>query len=98
MGGGHITGSKFWITAATMGAALMAVLDISIVNVALSDIRASFGTPLDEIAWVSTGYAMANVTIIPISGWLQRRFGYRNYFAFSILMFTFASALCGLAW
>ncbi len=96
--GGQITGSKFWITAATMGAALMAVLDISIVNVALSDIRASFGTPLDEIAWVSTGYAMANVTIIPISGWLQRRFGYKNYFAFSILMFTFASFLCGLAW
>jgi len=96
--GGQITGSKFWITAATMGAALMAVLDISIVNVALSDIRASFGTPLDEIAWVSTGYAMANVTIIPISGWLQRRFGYKKYFAFSILMFTLASALCGLAW
>lgn len=96
--GGNITGSKFWITAATMGAALMAVLDISIVNVALSDIRASFGTPLDEIAWVSTGYAMANVTVIPISGWLQRRFGYKLYFAGSILIFTGASALCGLAW
>ncbi|MEO8876726.1 MAG: DHA2 family efflux MFS transporter permease subunit [Polyangiaceae bacterium] len=96
--GGQITGSKTWITVAVMAAALMAVLDISIVNVALSDIRASFGTPLDEIAWVSTGYAMANVTIIPISGWLQRRYGYKNYFAFSIAMFTFSSALCGLAW
>ncbi len=41
------------------------VIDISIVNVALSDIRASFGTPLDQIAWVSTGYVMANVTVIP---------------------------------
>ncbi|MGZ6132961.1 MAG: DHA2 family efflux MFS transporter permease subunit, partial [Myxococcaceae bacterium] len=56
------------------------------------------GTPLDRIAWVSTGYAMANVTVIPLSGWLQRRFGFRNYFAGSLLMFTAASALCAFAW
>jgi len=93
-----IRGSKLWITIATMLAALMSVLDISIVNVALSDIRASFGTPLEQIAWVSTGYAMANITIIPLSGWLQRRFGFKKYFAGSILIFTAASALCGLAW
>lgn len=98
MNSGMIRGSKVLITLATMLASLMAVLDISIVNVALSDIRASFGTPLDQIAWVSTGYAMANVTIIPISGWLQKRFGFKRYFAGSILMFTAASALCGLAW
>jgi DHA2 family multidrug resistance protein len=96
--GSLIRGSKVWITVATMLAALMSVLDISIVNVALSDIRASFGTPLEQIAWVSTGYATANITIIPLSGWLQRRFGFRNYFAGSILLFTAASALCGLAW
>jgi DHA2 family multidrug resistance protein len=94
----QITGSKFWITAATMCAAMMSVLDISIVNVALSDIRASFGTPLDQIAWVSTGYAMANITIIPLSGWLQRKFGFKRYYASSIVIFTIASALCGLAW
>jgi DHA2 family multidrug resistance protein len=98
MNSGAIRGSKVLITLATMLASLMAVLDISIVNVALSDIRASFGTPLDQIAWVSTGYAMANVTIIPISGWFQKRFGFRRYFAGSILIFTAASALCGLAW
>ena len=93
-----IQGSKLWITIAAMLGALMAVIDISIVNVALSDIRASFGTPLDRIAWVSTGYAMANVTVIPLSGWLQRRFGFRNYYAGSLLMFTAASALCAFAW
>jgi DHA2 family multidrug resistance protein len=93
-----IQGSKVLITIAAMLGALMSVIDISIVNVALSDIRASFGTPLDRIAWVSTGYAMANVTIIPLSGWLQRRFGFRNYFAGSLLVFTAASALCALAW
>jgi DHA2 family multidrug resistance protein len=95
---GQITGSKVGITLATMAAALMAVLDISIVNVGLSDIRASFGTPLDQIAWVSTGYAMANITIIPMSGWLQRRFGIRRYFTWSVLLFTAASVLCGLSW
>ncbi|WP_233595991.1 MULTISPECIES: DHA2 family efflux MFS transporter permease subunit [Corallococcus] len=93
-----IQGSKAGITIAAMAAALMSVLDISIVNVALSDIRASFGTPLDQIAWVSTGYMMANVVVIPMTGWLQRRFGYRKYFTFSILLFTLASVLCGLSW
>ena len=93
-----ITGSKAGITVAVMFAALMAMLDISIVNVALSDIRASFGTPIDQIGWVSTGYMMANVVIIPMTGWLQRRFGYRLYFTVSILIFTAASVLCGLAW
>src|SRR3954451_9204884 len=81
-----------------MCAALMAMLDIAIVNVALSDIRASFGTPIDQIGWVSTGYMMANIVVIPMTGWLQRRFGYRRYFAASVLLFTLASALCGLAW
>ena len=95
---GVITGSKVGITIAVMLAALMALVDISIINVALSDIRASFGTPLDQIAWVSTGYMMANVVVIPMTGWLQRRFGFRKYFAISILIFTAASALCGLAW
>jgi DHA2 family multidrug resistance protein len=93
-----ITGSKAGITVAVMCAALMALLDISIVNVALSDIRASFGTPLDQIGWVSTGYMMANVVVIPMTGWFQRRFGYKRYFTASILLFTAASVLCGLAW
>ncbi len=93
-----VTGSKIGITIATMAGAVMAMVDISIVNVALSDIRASFGTPLDQIAWVSTGYMMANVVIIPMTGWFQRRFGFRRYFTASLLIFTAASVLCGLAW
>ncbi len=94
----EIQGSKAGITAVVMMAAVMAMVDISIVNVALSDIRASFGTPIDQIGWVSTGYMMANIVIIPMSGWFQRRFGYRRYFSTSILVFTIASALCGMAW
>jgi len=93
-----IQGSKAAITIVVMAAALMAMIDISIVNVALSDIRASFGTPIDQIGWVSTGYMMANIVVIPMTGWLQRRFGFRRYFSVSVLIFTIASALCGLAW
>jgi DHA2 family multidrug resistance protein len=93
-----IQGSKAAITIVVMAAALMAMIDISIVNVALSDIRASFGTPIDQIGWVSTGYMMANIVVIPMTGWLQRRFGFRRYFSASVLIFTIASALCGLAW
>ncbi|HYQ18070.1 MAG TPA: MFS transporter, partial [Polyangiaceae bacterium] len=94
----QVTGSKLGITAVVMTAALMAMIDITIVNVALNDIRASFGTPIDQIGWVSTGYMMANIVIIPMTGWFQRRFGYKKYFAGSIALFTVASALCGLAW
>ncbi len=95
---GEVRGSKAQITMVVMLAALMAMIDITIVNVALSDIRASFGTPIDQIGWVSTGYMMANIVVIPMTGWLQRRFGYRKYFSASILLFTAASALCGIAW
>jgi DHA2 family multidrug resistance protein len=93
-----VQGSKNAITVMVMAAALMAMIDISIVNVALTDIRSSFGTPIDQIGWVSTGYMMANIVVIPMTGWLQRRFGFRRYFSTSVLIFTIASALCGLAW
>jgi DHA2 family multidrug resistance protein len=95
---GSVTGSKNAITFVVMMAALMALIDITIVNVALNDIRASFATPIDQIGWVSTGYMMANIVVIPMTGWFQRRFGYRRYFAASILVFTAASALCGASW
>jgi MFS transporter, DHA2 family, multidrug resistance protein len=95
---GQVSGSKLAITLVAMGGALMAFIDISIVNVALSDMRASFGTPLDQIGWVSTGYMMANIVVIPMTGWFQRRFGFRRYFAGSVLLFAAASALCGVAW
>lgn len=94
----YLRGSRPLITLAAMLSVLMAYLDVSVVNVALSDIRASFGTPLDQIAWVSTSYMMSNVIVIPLTGFLKQRFGYRRYFVTSLLVFTLASGLCGLAW
>lgn len=93
-----VRGSMTWITVSTMSAAFMAVLDISITNVVLVDIRGGLGIPLDQISWVTTSYAMANVTSLPMSGWMQRRFGLKRYFIAAVLLFTFASALCAISW
>src|SRR3569833_459479 len=95
MGTGQLRGPKAAITIVVMLAAVMAMIDISIVNVALTDIRASFATPLDQIGWVSTGYMMANIVVIPMTGWFQRRFGYRKYFTVSVLVFLSVCVLCG---
>jgi len=77
--------------------AMMETVDTSIVNVAVPDMRGNLGATLSEIGWVSTGYTMANVIIIPLTAWLGVRFGKKNYFLFSLISFTVASILCGMA-
>lgn len=81
---------------ASLGA-ILEVIDTVITNVALPDIRGTLGATLAEAGWVSTGYACANVVIIPLSAWLGDRFGRKNYFVFSLVGFTVASVLCGLS-
>jgi DHA2 family multidrug resistance protein len=91
-------GSLKWMIAITAAlGALLEVIDSSIVNVALPDIQGNLGATLSEAGWVSTGYACANVVIIPLAAWLGYRFGKRQYLLFSLVGFTAASALCGLA-
>jgi DHA2 family multidrug resistance protein len=70
---------------------LMIVLDTTIVNVALPEIMGNLGATLEDAGWLVTGYAVANVIILPMSGWLGDRFGRKNYFLASILIFTLAS-------
>jgi DHA2 family multidrug resistance protein len=84
------------LVTAALGA-LLEVIDTSIVNVALTDMQASLGATLSEIGWVVTIYAIANVIILPMSAWLGDRFGKKRYFIFSLIAFTAASILCGLA-
>jgi len=86
---------KYLIAFAVVLAALMQVIDSSIVNVALPDMMGNLGASLDEIAWVSTGYILASVIIIPLTGWLGDVFGRKRYFVGSIIIFTVASFLCG---
>jgi DHA2 family multidrug resistance protein len=86
---------KYIIAFAVVLAALMQVIDSSIVNVALPDMMGNLGAGLDEIAWVSTGYILASVIIIPLTGWLGSLLGRKRYFVGSIVVFTLASLLCG---
>lgn len=86
---------KYLIAFAVVLAALMQVIDSSIVNVALPDMMGNLGANLDEIAWVSTGYILASVIVIPLTGWLGSFFGRKRYFVGSIILFTVASFFCG---
>ncbi|MEL4308114.1 DHA2 family efflux MFS transporter permease subunit [Joostella sp. CR20] len=85
------------ITITAILCALLEIVDTTIVNVALNDMRGSLGASLTDIAWVITAYAIANVIIIPMTSWLSKQFGRRNYFAASIMIFTISSFLCGNA-
>jgi len=85
------------ITITAVLCALLEIIDTTIVNVALNDMRGSMGATLTDIAWVITAYAIANVIIIPMTSWLSKQFGRRNYFAASIVVFTISSFLCGNA-
>ncbi|GAC1302343.1 MAG: hypothetical protein NVSMB21_00110 [Vulcanimicrobiaceae bacterium] len=85
------------ITLAIVTATLLEIVDVTIVNVALPNIQGNFGASVDQAAWIGTGYIIANVIVIPITPWLQQRFGRRQYYAASIVVFTVASIACGLA-
>jgi len=87
-----------WIIAITVTmASVLEILDTSIVNVAIPHMMGSLGATLDQITWVSTGYIVANVIVLPVTGWMSAYFGRRRYFAGSIALFTISSILCGNA-
>ena len=87
--------NKYLIAIAVTLASMLELVDTSIVNVAIPDMMGNLGATLDEIAWVSTGYIIANVIVIPMSGWLSGYFGRRRYLTGSILLFVAASFFCG---
>jgi MFS transporter, DHA2 family, multidrug resistance protein len=94
---GDTAGTNWVVVAGVMMAALLQTVDLTIVNVALPTIQGNLGATVDEGTWVLTGYVIANVVVIPLTPWLQLRFGRKNYFLASIAGFTVASLLCGLA-
>lgn len=85
------------ITITAIFCALLEIVDTTIVNVALNDMRGNLGATLTEVGWVITAYAIGNVIIVPMTSWLSQQFGRRNYFATSIIIFTVFSFLCGNA-
>ena len=86
--------AKFIIVVTTVSAAVMELIDTSIVNVALSDMSGSLGVSIEDISWVITSYAIANVIIIPLTGFLAEYFGRKNYYLVSMIIFTAASYMC----
>jgi EmrB/QacA subfamily drug resistance transporter len=76
----------------------MSVLDTSIVNVAIPSIQRELGASIDDVKWVVTGYTLALGVVVPLSGWLGDRLGLTRVYLGSLLGFTAASALCGMAW
>ena len=88
---------KYLIAIAVTLAAVLELIDTSIVNVAIPHMMGNLGATLDEISWISTGYIIANVIVIPMSSWLSGYFGRTRYLTGSILLFVAASFFCGAA-
>ncbi|GAA4784568.1 MDR family MFS transporter [Olivibacter ginsenosidimutans] len=85
------------ITITAVLCALLEIVDTTIINVALNDMRGNMGATLSEIGWVITAYAIGNVIVVPLTSFFSQQFGRRNYFAASIILFTVCSFLCGNA-
>ena len=90
--------AKTWLAviAATLGA-FMAVLNIQIVNASLADIQGAIGAGIDDGGWISTSYLIAEIVVIPLSGWLAQVFSIRIYLLTNAFLFLVFSAACALA-
>ncbi|GAB3479028.1 DHA2 family efflux MFS transporter permease subunit [Amycolatopsis cihanbeyliensis] len=78
--------------------AIMAILDTTVVNVALQALTIEFETSFDTVQWIVTGYMLALATVIPVTGWACDRFGTKRLYLLAIALFLIGSMLAGLAW
>jgi len=92
---GELNPFRWIILVGLITAAIMEVLDTTIINVALPQMAGNLNATTDEIAWVSTGYILSNVIVLPMTAWLGQRFGRKRYLVFSIGLFIVASFFCG---
>ena len=93
----HPPVNKWLVTMSVTFGTLMGTIDASIVNVALPHIRGSVGATLEEITWITTGFVVANVIVMPLTGFLSRMFGQKRVYLTSLVVFILGSALCGTA-
>ncbi|MBX5483729.1 MAG: DHA2 family efflux MFS transporter permease subunit [Myxococcaceae bacterium] len=89
--------NKWIVTLSISFGTLMGAIDSSIVNVALPQIRGTVGATVQEITWISTGYAIALVVVMPLTAFLARQFGQKRVYMFCLALFLVGSALCGMA-
>ncbi|MBX9779022.1 MAG: DHA2 family efflux MFS transporter permease subunit [Chitinophagaceae bacterium] len=90
-------GRRIIITITVVLCSLLELIDTSIINVAVNDISGNLGATITESSWVISAYGIANVIIVPMAGWLSLKFGRKNYFGASVIIFTLASVLCGMS-
>src|SRR6185295_13895770 len=96
---GPMQGGQLAITALVLAlGTFMQVLDTTIANVSLPTIAGNLGVSTSQGTWVITAFAAANGIGVPLTGWLMGRYGVVKTFVFSVLAFTAASFLCGVAW
>ena len=93
----EVSRRRWWILLGLIMAAALEILDTTVVNVALPQMQGNLGATTDEIAWVSTGYILSNVIVLPMTAWLSGRFGRKRYLMVSILIFNIARFMCGLS-
>ncbi len=86
---------RWLILVGLITAAILEVLDTTIVNVALPQMAGNLGATTQEIGWISTGYILSNVIVLPMTAWLSSRFGRKRYLSGSIILFLIASFFCG---
>jgi DHA2 family multidrug resistance protein len=88
---------RWWILIGLIMAAGLEILDTTVVNVALPQMAGNLSASTDEIAWVSTGYILSNVIVLPMTAWLSGLFGRKRYLMGSILIFNIARLMCGFS-
>lgn len=93
-----VTVNKWLVTITIMIGSLVAIIDTSIVNVAIPKIQESFGVGIDRVGAIATFYIISNVVVMPLTGYLSALWGRKQFYAGAILLFTLSSLLCGLAW
>jgi len=89
--------NKWLVTVSVTFGTLMGTIDASIVNVALPHIRGSVGATIEEITWITTGFVIATVIVMPLTGFLGRLFGQKRVYLSALAVFLVGSALCGTA-
>src|SRR5580698_10080363 len=89
--------NKWLVTVSVTFGTLMGAIDSSIVNVAVPHLRGAVGATVEEITWVATGFALANVIVMPLTAFLGRLFGQKRVYMASLMLFVLGSALCGMA-
>jgi DHA2 family multidrug resistance protein len=93
----HVDRFRWFILLGLITAAMMEILDTTIINVALPKMAGNLSATQEEIAWVATSYILANVVVLPMTAFFTETFGRKRYLTFSILLFIAASFMCGTA-